>query len=237
MSTFPQPRHQRRWRPEFRKLPSIHINGRQYGIVGEVHPFVPRPDHPADVDFIRSEMNVVIIGVEDMIYHLVRKRLPIDLCEDDVDEIVQQTRIAIMDRFLPKYNSTSGAKLSTFLFSCINNFLTSAMREHVRASRRRPELAIDPEHLTNALQAVDDMQDQHILELAEDMRNNPEKYFTKKQAAVFRSLASGTDRRFKDIADNLKYRQASSFSMMFRRIMDRIREISIEDGVKEDAAS
>jgi hypothetical protein len=71
--------------------------------------------------------------------------------------------------------------------------------------------------------------DHHVERLADDILAQPEKYFTKPQCVVLRAIIANPHKSKKQIATELGYRRASSFSMMLRRIKDQIMAMSIFD--------
>ncbi len=217
------------------------LENRPYGIQGQQFPFRPRVAKPGDTeefileiakdaDFLREESGVVLLGIDDMIYKRVRSHLKNNQDENTVDEIVQQCRQNIWARSLPKFDSTRGVKLTTFLYACIDNFVRQALRELSRGAARRHEIYADPECMGQTLADHDHSQDRNVEAIAQDILDNPHLYLTKKQEAVFRNKVGNPKQMVKDLAVQLDYRQASSLSMMIRRVKDRVGEVSIEDG-------
>lgn len=214
-----------------------------YGIANERFPFVPRPGHPEDINFVRDEMDRAIRGVDDMIYYILRDLQlgPVD--GDTTDEIVQLVRIQLFQKALPKYDTNRKVvvKLSTYIYACIVNFVRQNLREIYRKSSQSKSSAVTYDSGLVANRAMSTSQDERIdraVELiAEDIYQHPEKYMTEPQARVFREVQSNPDEMIKDLADRLDYRQASSLSMMMRRIRERVCRLSIEDGPLEEGES
>jgi AraC-like DNA-binding protein len=201
---------------------------RQYGLTGERYPFRPRPGHAGDTEFLRLEANLVLLGIDAMIYARIRARMQRHVDDHSVDDIAQRCRAHLWSRCLPAFDTGYKVKLGTYLYRCIDNFVRS---EHQILSRRlRRAIASDPELMGQSIPAPDSRLDHHVEALAEDIRANPERYLSPRQAKVLRSRLARPAVSVNDLARSLGYSHASNLSLMLRRIMERIAAINIEDG-------
>jgi len=165
-----------------------------------------------------------------MLYKLVRRRVRSLLDEDQINEIVQKCRIWIWQKSLPKYNTTFGVKVSTFLYRCAVNFINQEVRAILRrANSRRRIILVDPEVMIQTVQAPSSITDRKIALVAQDVQQHPEKYLTAAQVHVFKTIMDNPGVMKKDLAARMGYERPSSLSMMMRRIRERIVAISVED--------
>ncbi len=83
---------------------------------GRRFPF--RARNAAERKEIAEKVSGVMVGVEDMLYQLVRKRVQSFMDDDHVQEIVQEAMVWLWQKSLPKYDAwrKPAVKVSTFLF-------------------------------------------------------------------------------------------------------------------------
>ncbi len=106
-----------------------------YGLPGRRFPFLAEQED--DWLLLRDAIDEVVCGVDAMMYQAVR-RLCDDLCDNDVDDLVQECRIFLMEKALPRFDSRNPhqCSLSTFLYRCIYNFLIQQLRHRTVKARR-----------------------------------------------------------------------------------------------------
>jgi len=167
-----------------------------------------------------------------MIYYLIRNQCGQRVSEDQVEELAQTCKISLWERSLPQFDRQRKTKLGTYVYSCIANFLRQEMRTFARAARRNKEMLIDPEELGDLVAAPDTLHDHQIDQIAEDLLKHPGKYLTRAQAAVFEQYMAHPEMLVKDLAQQLGYKQASSLSMMIKRIREKVAQLSIQDGTR-----
>jgi len=190
----------------------------------------------AEQQSLNAVISPIIERVTDMLYKLVRRRVRSLLDEDQINEIVQKCRIWIWQKSLPKYNTTYGVKVSTFLYRCAVNFINQDVRAILRrANSRRRIILVDPEVMIQTVQAPSTITDRKIAQVAQDVQDHPEKYLTAAQVQVFKTIMANPGVMKKDLAAQMGYERPSSLSMMMRRIRERILEISVEDFTVTDS--
>jgi DNA-directed RNA polymerase specialized sigma24 family protein len=212
------------------------LDSRPYGIQGQIFPFRPREpkeQFPGDPAFIQAEINAVLIGIDDMIWQQARSwQRTCGISEEDTEDVTQSVRMNLWQRGLVNFSTAYDVKLTTYIHACIHNYVKQAVRDIKRRQDRSPEASSSPELAADELLSVDTEWDDKVYEIADDVIVNPEKYLTPKQAVVFRLLMDNPNALIQDLAGVMSYSQASSLSMMKRRIKDRLKEISIPDGKK-----
>lgn len=210
-----------------RRKPGKRLSG-NYGLSDSQYPFRPREDHPEDEAFIRLEIERVLYGVTDMIYMLVRRRLYTQN-EDMIEDVAQMVRCNLWEKSLPAFDSHRQVTLSTYLYCCINNFVKREGLRQVRQEAKR-ETPVDPAVLCAAMDDMGKELDSKVYALAQDIMANPEKYLTRRQSTVLREVLAYEGDHLNVLAEQFDYHQPSSLYMMLRRIRDRIKALSIEDG-------
>lgn len=238
--------------------PATWLANRYYGLQGQEYPFRPRPGHPEDFAFLRDEAEVVLNGIQDMIFKRVRTRLSmsgIENSDQHVEAVVQECREKIWIRLLPGYSTKYKTKLTTYLYDGIGLLITTWVRDFRRAQKRNREHAFDMNQadrfegthglrgkpprggadnlgLSKAMsnrRARDEFQDDSIEKLAADIMAHPEKYLTKRQVKVFNRIIQQPTGTTNEMSDELGYSRDTSLYMMIKRIRERIKSLSIED--------
>jgi len=184
---------------------------------------------------LNQEISQILSSVDDMIYKQARsmskgKGRGVD--ESQIQEIVQKCRIWLWEKSIPQFNPARHTKMSTFLFTCIANFMRQEFRSITRRKfGRRQLMFVNPDIFRQMPQSRDFVLDGKIRELASDVIEHPEKYLSKTQVQVFCTMRDNPRMLMKEIATKLGYQRASSLSMMVRRIRNKIAQVAIEDGI------
>ena len=185
-----------------------------------------------------SELNQVLKSIQDMVFKLVCDHIQHHMTDDDVQEMVQKTMIWLWEKSIPKYdpNRVPHVKISTFLYCCARNYILTELRGMARATASATRmLFVDDKVLAGTAINRDQSQDVLIEQAVQHLIQNPHLYLTGIQCRVFYAMVDNPNVRKKDLARLLGYKRASSFSMMIRRIIDRILlldlEAMVDDGV------
>lgn len=192
-------------------------------------------DTPEDVPRINAAIGKVLEGVEDMLYKLAFKHIrQWSADRDEVEEVVQRTRIQLWNYSLPKFDTSRCEKVTTFIYSCADRFIRSESRHRQRASlptSRSQRLKFFGDGAPPLIRAAgpDTRLDNRIEQIADKVRENPGLYLTGAQVEVFNAMIHSPGVLMKDLAKRLGYQRASCLSMMMRRIRERIAAIDIED--------
>ena len=178
---------------------------------------------------VNARISKLLMGINDMLIGIARDKCPKDFDSNDLDDVVQKTMIHLWQVSLPKYNAWRKpfCKPSTFLFRCAYNYVSQEMRVISRA--RKTHMLCTGFADLELRQDRDRLLDVRIAALAEEVIRNPERFLTPSQSMVFSTLLDNEGKMMKYLAEILKYRRASSLSMMLRRIKERIAGIDIED--------
>ena len=191
---------------------------------------IPAPVYPfaGQDDATRRAIDIAVLGVEDLIYKLVREAfLRADWA--DRDDMAQQVRVHLWNYALPRYDSTRGVKISTFLHTCIKNKIRGFFDKPTKTGRRHRLAATERLYAATEddLHADEKSQDRAIEHLAGAIMENPERYgLTTTQGRVLRVIIEappGT--QMKDIAVSLGYASPTSLSPILNRIKSIIADI------------
>ena len=176
----------------------------------------------------REDNDKILLGIEDMIYKLVRGALQFPLDENDIVEIVQECRVWLWEKSIPKFDPQRGVKMSTFLYRCASNFIQQRLRSMSRAAAGHHDVTMEQTAALAAALEGDDRIEIQVERAAERVMLHPERYFTATQCRVFYAMTDNPNMRKKDLAVLLGYKRASSLSMMVRRIKERILGLDVE---------
>ena len=187
-----------------------------------------RADGPGDEARVRKASNVAIENVQRMVWKLVSAAMPKDLSHEDLEDMVQDCNWHLHRNSLPQFDADRGYKVSTFLHTCIWTFSWQKRRALLQRRRSAPVFVDDT---MESVVAPDQTFDSTIEDIAEEVLASPDRFFTRKQAAVLRHLAANEGRPMQDLSRELGYHQPSSFSNMKRRVRERIESFPIADYV------
>jgi len=195
------------------------------------------PNVPPKNNLTRKEIEDVMVKIGPMLADMVRKRGRAAIPPDEAEEIVQKVYVALWETSIPKFDPVNypHVKLTTFLYSCAQNVIIQEMRAYARS--------VDHRHTDMAPECLEELVDTRvgateydpvIERAAEIILENPTKFFTKNQAKVLLALVENQGMVFKkDLAVILNYQQASSLSMMHKRLTEKIMKLDPEAIVKE----
>ncbi len=148
-----------------------------------------------------------IEGVENMIWVMARRDAG-TTDEAELEDIVQNVRVKLWKRSIPKFDPSKNAKLTTYLHMCIVNAVREEARRHRRAkagsSRTMPKAPTFTDIGEPIRFAADTSLDDRIEALAADIMHNPEKYLIPSQCRTLRAVLNApVGTKMKDIAAHL----------------------------------
>lgn len=187
----------------------------------------------AEIKRVASLGNDVLVLVNDMIFKAVRRISGSHTDENDIEEMVQNVRIEVIRVALPKFDAwrKSKAKISTYLFPCIQKLVLSEIRTRQRHLKRQQGLVQDMGNAAENLVAADTSQDARVAVLADEIMGDPERYLGKTKARVFQYLMDHPNMKMKDMAKALGYTELTCLCRTVRQIKQIIRGVAQEDEV------
>ncbi len=173
----------------------------------------------------------ILSSVESMIFKIVRVHAGPYLCNDDLQEIVQEIRIGMWIDALPRFDAWRGVRLTTYLYKCINNSAINHLRRLNRHARS-PEYAVrSPNSVLDRLPAPDAACDPAVEDTARRFFRQAADQLTAKQVAVLRFIGDNPGVPMNKIAAMLGYKQQRTLSMLVKRMRDVVSELPIEADV------
>ena len=196
----------------------------------ERYPYRPRKGCDEDMEAIRDEIDEVLRGVIPMIYYQLRRRLP-SMSDFDLDDAVQRSLIKLTRRDIPNFDSSTGTKLTTYLYRSIQLHVGEEVQRLARrlkpAQKRLPdplsldEIVENAHGYANELIATDRSMDRKVYQIAADVFTNPRKYFTRRQAEAIAILRNDTDPTCSR-AQKIGVKHTQAVSMLLARCRRRL---------------
>jgi hypothetical protein len=181
------------------------------------YPFLVTPDMPpADQARARAAGAAFLASVDRLIY---RTGITFGYRGDDLEDAVQDCRIHLLEKFLPRFDTTLGTAPISPCFTYINNFF----RGHRRQQRRRPapaSLTMDvaaPPHSTSNLPSC------------VALINRYYNILSKRQCTVLLVRFSLVEADDDTMAKALKYKNAAVFRNTLSIIKRKIRRAQMEE--------
>ena len=189
-----------------------------------VYPFAGKDDAT------RRAIDIAVLGVEDLIHKLVREAFErADWA--DRDDMVQKIRVHLWSYALPRFDSTRGVKVSTFLHTCIRNQVRSFFDKPTKSGRKMRLAATVRLYAATEddLHALDQSQDRDIEKLAGAVIANPAKFgLTPVQCRVLQAAVNAPPGTMTmTLADQLGYANPSSLCTVLVRVKNLIRNLDI----------
>jgi RNA polymerase sigma factor (sigma-70 family) len=152
------------------------------------------------------ETDAALSLVEPFLKSLIRRMCP-RLQLADREDILQDVRITLWIRAIPAFDSSRGAKLSTYLHRCARNAILDGLAKRSRAR--------DCESLPDDLSIADEAEDHQTHAIAAAVLRNPEQYLCAGRARVVRCMADYPDHTIGDIAIKLGLSRPAVYTLMY----------------------
>lgn len=212
---------------------------RKFGIPNREFPFVAT--NAEEIRIVNDEMGLLIESVTPMIDMFIRKsRIYPIINQEDVEDIMQETRIHLCVKSLPKYNAIKPNKhtnkptaLCTFVYICIKNCVSSKMKALENRMTKNPAYSFsflrNGEAVSLDMESKSDwVQYDRIYSLAEEIIKHPTKYFDNpKHAELFGAMMRRKRNHHYAIMQKLKCSEVKAlrvYNDIIRRLLECLGE-------------
>jgi hypothetical protein len=195
----------------------------------EQYPYRPRPGHETeDVPLIRAEADVILRGVDRMIWQQLHRRLP-RAQRHDLEDAYQHVALRLWVYVLPRFDAFRGCKLTTLLYASIARLIGEVVKSHtrqaIRAERHRHEALVGQDVIDPA---PPHYLDARVEQIAQHIIQEPERYLGQAAAKAIKATRS-SDQSRTEVAHLVGYERLSSLSEAMRRARVTVAQIDIEN--------